>query len=122
VPAADEPGVLGRWRDAPWITATPGTLCHAMTLRACHGAGFTPHVRHHVDEFATVLELVAAGQGVALVPQLAVIGPPPDVTLVRLPLHRRTLVAFRSGAGGHPAVAAIAAALRAAVPDGLGCG
>jgi DNA-binding transcriptional LysR family regulator len=122
VPAADEPGVLGRWRDAPWITATPGTLCHAMTLRACHGAGFTPHVRHHVDEFATVLELVAAGQGVALVPQLAVIDPPPEVTLVRLPLHRRTLVAFRSGAGGHPAVTAIAAALRAAVPDGLGCG
>lgn len=115
----DGPAVLRRWQDAPWITATPGTLCHVMTVRACEAAGFIPHIRHRVDEFATVLALVAAGQGVAMIPQLAVIDPPPSVNFVRLPLHRRTLVAFRNGAGGHPAVAAVAAALRAAVPDGL---
>ncbi len=115
VDLADGAAALGHWRDAAWITATPGTLCHTMTLRACHGAGFTPHVRHQVDEFATVLELVAAGHGVAMVPQLAVTDAPPNLSLVRLPLHRRTLIAVRSGAGAHPAVAAVAAALRAAV-------
>ncbi|MEV7440755.1 LysR family transcriptional regulator [Streptomyces sp. NPDC091204] len=105
---------------APWITATPGTLCHAMTVRACEAAGFTPRVRHQVDEFATVLALVAAGQGVALVPQLGVTGPAdPAVRLTRLPVRRRTGLAFRSGAGAHPAVAAFGAALRAAVPPDL---
>ncbi|MFI8391608.1 LysR substrate-binding domain-containing protein [Streptomyces sp. NPDC085540] len=105
---------------APWITATPGTLCHAMTVRACQAAGFTPRVRHQVDEFATVLALVAAGQGVAVVPQLGVTGPTdPAVRLTRLLMERRTNLAFRSGAGAHPAVAAFGAALRAAVPPDL---
>lgn len=106
---------LAQWKDALWITATPGTLCHTMTVRACHAAGFTPRVRHQVDEFATVLALVAAGQGVALVPQLGLVNPPPQVALTPMAMSRRTKIAFRSGAGRHPAVAAVAAALRAAV-------
>ncbi|GII52133.1 LysR family transcriptional regulator [Planotetraspora thailandica] len=121
-PSGGEETNIARWKDAPWITATPGTLCHAMTVRACEAAGFTPRVRHQVDEFATVLALVAAGQGVAMVPHLGLADLPPAVTLTRLPIRRRTKIAYRGGAGGHPAVAAIAEALRAAVPDGLGEG
>ncbi|ROQ94518.1 DNA-binding transcriptional LysR family regulator [Streptomyces sp. 2132.2] len=121
VPAPDDQGaVLRAHADDPWITATHGTLCHAMAVRACQAAGFTPRIRHRVDEFATVLALVAAGQGVAVVPQLGVVGPAdPAVSLTRLPMERRTKVAFRSGAAAHPAVAAFAAALRAAVPPEL---
>ncbi|MFJ3921920.1 LysR substrate-binding domain-containing protein [Streptomyces sp. NPDC090022] len=117
---AGQAALLRAHRDAPWITATPGTLCHAMTVRACQAAGFTPRVRHQVDEFATVLALVAIGQGVAVVPQLG-IGTPadPGVSLTRLAVERRTKIAFRGGAAGHPAVAAFAEALRAAVPAGL---
>jgi DNA-binding transcriptional LysR family regulator len=109
--------VIRQWEDTPWITATPGTLCHTMTIRACQEAGFTPRVRHQVDEFATVLALVAAGQGVALVPQLGLVDPPPEVSLTRLPIRRRTMIAFRSGAARHPAVAAITKALRTATPE-----
>ncbi|MFD0120813.1 LysR family transcriptional regulator [Streptomyces virginiae] len=117
---SDQGAVLRTHAGAPWITATPGTLCHAMTVRACQAAGFTPRVRHQVDEFATVLALVAAGQGVAVVPQLGVTGPAdPAVRLTRLLMERRTNLAFRSGAGAHPAVAAFGAALRAAVPPDL---
>ncbi|MFG2973085.1 LysR substrate-binding domain-containing protein [Streptomyces sp. NPDC048331] len=117
---SDQGAVLRTYAKAPWITATPGTLCHAMTVRACQAAGFTPRVRHQVDEFATVLALVAAGQGVAVVPQLGVTGPAdPAVRLTRLLMERRTSLAFRSGAGAHPAVAAFGAALRAAVPPDL---
>ena len=118
---ADRAGgsVIGQWGDAPWITSSPGTLCHTMTIRACQAAGFAPRVCHQVDEFASVLALVAAGQGVALVPQLAVVTPPPEVILTRLPIHRRTKIAFRSGAAGHPAVTAITAALRTAIPAEL---
>ncbi|MFE4257443.1 LysR substrate-binding domain-containing protein [Streptomyces sp. NPDC056883] len=106
--------------DSPWITATHGTLCHAMTVRACEDAGFLPRIRHQVDEFATVLALVAAGQGVAVVPQLGITGhADPAVALTRLVMERRTNVAFRSGAAAHPAVAAFGAALRAALPPEL---
>ncbi|MER5871523.1 LysR substrate-binding domain-containing protein [Streptomyces sp. NPDC002044] len=113
----DQAGVLLAHAEDPWITASPGTLCHAMTVRACRAAGFTPRVRHRVDEFATVLALVAAGQGVAVVPQLGITGPPdPAVRLTRLPMERRTEVAFRSGSAAHPAVAAFTAALRESVP------
>ncbi|MGW8781104.1 LysR substrate-binding domain-containing protein [Streptomyces sp. NPDC055796] len=116
----DQGAVLRAHADAPWITATHGTLCHAMALRACQAAGFTPRIRHRVDEFPAVLALVAAGQGVAVVPQLGVIGPAdPAVSLTRLLMERRTKIAFRSGAGAHPAVAAFGAALRAAVPPEL---
>lgn len=135
VPFLDEPGLITEplctesmylaskgamtraWKDALWITATPGTLCHAMTVRACQAAGFTPRVRHQVDEFATVLALVAAGQGVALVPHLGAVNPPDEVVLTRVPMSRRTRIAFRRGAGGHPAAVAITAALHAAVAE-----
>ncbi|MBL1119634.1 LysR family transcriptional regulator [Streptomyces sp. 110] len=115
---AEGPTISG-CKDAAWITATPGTLCNTMTLQACHAAGFTPRVRHEVDDFATVLALVGAGQGVALVPQLGAADPPGVVRLTRVPIHRHTRVAFRRGARAHPAVAATAAALRAAVPATL---
>jgi DNA-binding transcriptional LysR family regulator len=113
---------LGRWRDAPWITALPGTLCATMVVRACQAAGFEARVRHRVDEFATVLALVAAGQGVAVVPELALVDLADlaaAVLLTPMASSRRTTVAHRRGAGRHPAVAAVAAALRSAVPDGL---
>lgn len=119
-PAGAGGPAISHCRDALWITATPGTMCHQMTMHACQAAGFTPHTRHQVDDFATTLALVAAGQGVALVPQLGLGGPPAGVLLTPVPLQRRTNIAYRSGAGGHPAVTAVAAALRSAVPDELG--
>jgi DNA-binding transcriptional LysR family regulator len=106
---------LADYRDQPWILATHGTLCHAMAVRACQAAGFTPRVRHRADDFDTVLALVAAGQGVALVPDLALLAPPAGVHLHRLPMSRRTAVAVRRGAGGHPAVLAFTAAVREAL-------
>ncbi|WP_407835668.1 LysR substrate-binding domain-containing protein [Streptomyces sp. DSM 116496] len=117
---AGQRALLRTHADAPWITATPGTLCHAMTVRACEDAGFMPRIRHQVDEFATVLALVAAGQGVAVVPQLGITGhADPAVALTRLVMERRTNVAFRSGAAAHPAVSAFGTALRAVLPPEL---
>lgn len=106
---------LAAARDDPWITNKPGTLCHTMAIRACQAAGYEPRVRHHVDDFDTVLAFAAAGQGVALVPRLAALSPPPGVTLTELPLSRRTLAAFRRGYGDHPAVRAAIAAFETAL-------
>jgi DNA-binding transcriptional LysR family regulator len=101
-------------REAPWILASPGTLCHTAAITVCRAAGYAPRARHHADDFATVLALVAARQGVSLVPRLAVADPPFGVRLVALSTHRRTRVAYRRGAAAHPAIAACVAALRTA--------
>ena len=118
VPAGAEAGPSGHpvadARHADWIIATPGTLCHDVTLRTCQAAGFAPRIRHHADDFTAVLALVAAGQGVSLVPQLGAAQPPPGVRFLPLPARRRNRIAYRRGAGGHPAVGACVAALRAA--------
>jgi len=106
-------------RDLPWIVASPGTLCHLMSVRLCQAAGFMPRIRHYADDFAAVLTLVAAGQGVALVPELALADRPGGVVLSPLPARRRTFVAYRRGAAAHPAIAACTAALRAATTDYL---
>jgi DNA-binding transcriptional LysR family regulator len=106
-------------RALPWIAATPGTLCHLMAVRLCQAAGFTPRIRHYADDFAAVLTLVAAGQGVALVPELALADLPDGVTLTALPALRRTLIACRRGAAAHPAVVASATSIRAAAADYL---
>jgi DNA-binding transcriptional LysR family regulator len=100
-------------RNADWIVASPGTLCHEVARRTCQAAGFVPRVRHQADDFTAVLALVAAGQGVSLVPELGAAVPPPGVALLPLAARRRTTVACRRGAGRHPAVAACIAALRA---------
>jgi DNA-binding transcriptional LysR family regulator len=120
-PAPSPADAIRRHRDAPWIMASPGTLCHAMAVRACQAAGFAPRIRHHADDFATVLALVAAGQGVALVPELGAIGPPADVTLTPLPTRRRTRIAYRNGTRRQPPVSACITAIRASV-DNLGSG
>jgi DNA-binding transcriptional LysR family regulator len=98
--------------DAPWIAGSPGTLCHALIRRACEASGFTPRIRHHADDFGTVLALVAAGQGVSLVPQLGVADAPPEATLTPLATRRRSSIAYRKGTRGHPAIAAFAEAVR----------
>jgi DNA-binding transcriptional LysR family regulator len=112
---APEPGgdPVRSHSDAAWIVASPGTLCHTMVVRACQAAGFTPRIRHHADDFVTVLALVAAGQGVALVPQLGALDPPPEVVLSPLPTRRRTQVAYRSGTRQQPPVSACIDAIRA---------
>jgi DNA-binding transcriptional LysR family regulator len=120
--ATPEHADLAGCRDAPWIVGTPGTLCHTVALRSCQAAGFTPRVRHHADDFVTVLALVAAGQGVALVPQLAAADPPPGVALVPLPSRRRTRLAYRRGARQHPLVAACVEAIRGSVASYRGLG
>jgi DNA-binding transcriptional LysR family regulator len=119
--AALAPGGIADHRHSPWIMSPAGTLCRSMALQACRAAGFQPQVRHQIDDFTTALALVAAGQGVALVPHLGTLPPPAAaVTLTRLPMYRRTRIAFRAGAAAHPAVAAFVAALHSAVPAELG--
>ncbi|MGW3205754.1 LysR family transcriptional regulator [Streptomyces sp. NPDC001135] len=114
--------LLGPCADGPWITAREGTTGHAMAVRACQAAGFQPRIRHQVNDFRTVLALAATGQGAGLVPEMATAQSPAGVVLTRLPLFRRSKVAFRAGGGTHPAIAAFVAAATAAVGRMTGSG
>jgi DNA-binding transcriptional LysR family regulator len=84
-----------------------------MLVRLCQAHGFTPRVRHHADDFATVLALVAAGQGVSLVPELGARDAPPAVTLTPLRPRRHTGIACRKGTRHHPVISAFTRAIRA---------
>ncbi|MER7208710.1 LysR family transcriptional regulator [Streptosporangium sp. NPDC000239] len=121
--ASDRAGdSLAERHDAPWIVSKPGTLCYEMTMRACQTAGFSPRIRHHIDDFTAVLAMVSAGQGVALVPGLGAADPPGNVRLTELPTRRRTRIAFRRGASAHPALTALTLALRSSLPRGTAGG
>ncbi|UFQ13643.1 MULTISPECIES: LysR family transcriptional regulator [Streptomyces] len=114
--------LLGPCAEVPWITARDGTTGHTMAVRACQAAGFQPRIRHQVNDFRTVLALVAAGQGAGFVPEMAAVPSPAGVMLTKLPLFRRSKVAFRAGGGAHPAIAAFVAAATTAVDAMAGSG
>lgn len=50
-----------------------GSVCPDSTifLRACHSAGFEPQVAFENDDYSAIQGFIAAGVGVALIPQLA---------------------------------------------------
>ncbi|NKS66946.1 LysR family transcriptional regulator [Rhodococcus hoagii] len=67
-----------------------------------------------IDDFTAVLRPVAAGAGVALVPQLVATEVPAGVTLTALPINRKTRIAYRRGSRSQPVFAAVSAELHRA--------
>jgi DNA-binding transcriptional LysR family regulator len=57
--------------DEAWVQTTEATACARHVVRICRAAGFEPRVSFESDDYLTVQGLVAAGVGVALIPQLA---------------------------------------------------
>ena len=104
-------------RDEDWISHMPGVPCWAAMRVACQRAGFVPRSRHNADDFTGAVALVAAGQGLCLLPRLAQ-GPfVSDPVVVRPflgePPLRRVAVQYRSGTHDQPHIAPVLAALRA---------
>jgi DNA-binding transcriptional LysR family regulator len=54
-----------------WVQTAEGSACARHVVRICRAAGFEPRVSFESDDYLTVQGLVAAGVGVALIPQLA---------------------------------------------------
>jgi DNA-binding transcriptional LysR family regulator len=112
--AASEPVELARRPDVPWVAGRQGSFCHALVLHVCRAAGVEPRITHFTNDFTTAYELVAAGAGFALVPDLA--GPPPPGVALVEPAEpiasRRIFAAVRAGSGARPAIAACLRALQ----------
>jgi DNA-binding transcriptional LysR family regulator len=53
------------------VQTSEASACARHVVRVCRAAGFEPRVSFESDDYLTVQGLVAAGVGVALIPQLA---------------------------------------------------
>jgi DNA-binding transcriptional LysR family regulator len=103
-----------------WIVGDPRSCCGAVTRSLCAANGFTPDIRHAVNDWQSLAALVEAGAGVALVPRLvqplhrpglvlrSPAGPPPT---------RHVFAAIRAGSSGDPVLAAVLDHLRAAAAE-----
>lgn len=55
----------------PWMLATTATCPDSrLFLRACHDAGFEPEIAFQNDDYTAILGFVAAGVGLALIPDM----------------------------------------------------
>jgi DNA-binding transcriptional LysR family regulator len=57
--------------DEAWVQTSEASACARHVVRICRATGFEPRVSFESDDYLTVQGLVAAGVGVALIPQLA---------------------------------------------------
>ena len=100
--------------DARWIATPEGTICRQWLHRMYAGTGALPQIEHVSMEFASHLELVSAGLGIALIPRLGRAPLPENTVAVRVtdPVPvRETLAIWRKSQSRSPAVQAIVAAL-----------
>jgi DNA-binding transcriptional LysR family regulator len=114
VTAGDDSDELAAHRDAAWIAGLAGTQFAAALEVACAGAGFTPRVVHRADDARLIQALVAAGLGIALLPELAC-APASDVRYCELTPsapRRHVWALARRGATRRPALAAALSALQ----------
>lgn len=95
-------------RDEEYVVLAPDSSAFASSIRDwCVSAGFLPRVAHEVVDAQSITGLIAAGFGVALVPEtikrfatkeilfrpLATSAPPADVYLVHRKDHRSSVLA-----------------------------
>jgi DNA-binding transcriptional LysR family regulator len=112
-PQADpigEPARLADYEREGWIIPHHRWSCYEMVERACGLAGFAPQAVAEATDFSTQLALVAAGVGVALIPNLGCIAIPEHVMLRRLaqPVHRHLHLAARRAWQADPGLARLA--------------
>ncbi|MEO1064035.1 MAG: LysR substrate-binding domain-containing protein [Actinomycetota bacterium] len=99
---------LEELRDRDFVRSPAGMNCGRCVTQACRDAGFEARVRHEVDDYPATLQLVAAGVGIALLPSMGLMNPPPGVKVLALaePVERTIEAAHRSASAGRPALEA----------------
>ncbi len=112
-------------RGEAWVQTSQASPCARHVVRCCHAAGFEPNVSFQSDDYQTVQGLVAAGVGVALIPELALSVVREDIVIRALsprPPARRVIAATAAGARLLPAAPAMLSVLEqvAAAYEALG--
>jgi DNA-binding transcriptional LysR family regulator len=101
---------LTEFASEPWMLGTT-TSCpdSRLFLRACHAAGFEPSIAFQNDDYPAILGFVAAGVGVALIPDMVARGVRDDVVVRSLdpPPPARPIQAMLPAGYRSPAAAAM---------------
>jgi molybdate transport repressor ModE-like protein len=115
-PRAEDPApALECFADEPWMLATTDTCPDSrLFLRACHAAGFEPEIAFQNDDYQAMLGFVAAGVGVALIPDMVARGVRDDVVVRALdpPAPSRPIQAVLPTGYRSPAASAMLDVLR----------
>ncbi|HWH11156.1 MAG TPA: LysR substrate-binding domain-containing protein [Solirubrobacteraceae bacterium] len=109
---------LGDFRDEEWMLGTTHSCPDSRIFAAaCRAAGFEPKLTFENDDYAAIAGFVAAGVGIAMIPDLAATSIRGDIVLRSLgpdgPV-RQIVAATRANAYHAPATKAMLAALREA--------
>jgi DNA-binding transcriptional LysR family regulator len=80
---ADKPALtMADFAQEPWMLATTASCPDArLFMRSCHSAGFEPRIAFQNDDYSAILGFVAAGVGVALIPDMVSRGARDDVLI-----------------------------------------
>lgn len=93
----------------PMIGAPTHFECGYSVTNACRTAGFEPNLVHALDDYPVVLRMVAAGAGIALMPDLALHSLPKGVRVLKLkePFSRKIELMYRKSSAERPSVRAL---------------
>ena len=112
---------LEELRGEAWVQTSESSPCARHVVHSCRAAGFEPVVAFESDDYQTVQGLVAAGVGVALIPELALSVVREDIVVRTLSPHppgRRVIAALPGGTSARtrlvPAASAMLRILEAA--------
>lgn len=86
--AAGHKPSLSSFADVPWVSLRPSEGFQAVTELAAAREGFVPNIVARADYYTLIVEMVAAGLGVALIPS-AVMQPRRTVRIYPVEGHRR---------------------------------
>ncbi|HEV2814016.1 MAG TPA: LysR family transcriptional regulator [Solirubrobacteraceae bacterium] len=102
-PLAAKPRIrLRELREDAWLAGSQRGCPDTMILvRACNAAGFEPRIAFHSDDYLAIQGFVAAGVGVSLIPDLALLAVRDDVVIRALkespPVRRIQAATLRDG-------------------------
>jgi DNA-binding transcriptional LysR family regulator len=98
---------LGELAEERWMLGTDHACPDAARfIRACHAEGFDPRIAFHNDDYTAVLGFVAAGVGVAPVPEMVARNASPEVricTVHGVELTRPIVAVMPAGYQSRPA-------------------
>ncbi|MBW9109148.1 LysR family transcriptional regulator [Microbacterium ureisolvens] len=118
VASVDPARSLGDLRERPWVMEPAGTAARLWAVQQCRAAGFEPDVRYELADLSAHARLVAAGQAVAVLPDLLWEGSEIPVSLLDLPGRpaREIFTAQRTASGARAGILEVRRALRDAFP------
>ena len=100
---------LNELADAPFVLAPRRVWCGRLIHKACQEAGFSPNVVHEIDDYPATLNVVAAGAGVSLVPEIGLAQQPDGLRVLNIanPFCRTVELAYRQSSATRPATSAL---------------